>query len=98
MAQNAHMITATYMPATGCKGARVKLHSDRYNESIIFSYDDSFNNISDMAVDWLQTRGADVICTGSISKRSDAIAVYCPNGRATSLKEIKAGALIKGTK
>lgn len=61
---NFHIITVTYLGATNFKGSRVKLHSDRFNESKIINYDHSYNNTSEIAQAYLESKGFELIGHG----------------------------------
>ena len=63
-----HGITAKYMSPTNTKGARVKLISCRFNESIIINYDYSKNSIYEIAQVYLESKGFNIIALAETQK------------------------------
>lgn len=55
--QNLHCFEISYLAPTNCKGSRVKIHSLRFNQTIIISYNYNFNSIYDIAENYLKTIG-----------------------------------------
>lgn len=49
---------ATYLPPTNTKGARVKIASN--NKKEIISYNYNYNNIKDVAINYLKEKGYNV--------------------------------------
>lgn len=70
--KNYHIIEVKYIGPTDTQGARVKLFSQRLNESKIISFDYSKNSITDMAKDYLETRKFKIVGMGE-SKMGYAI-------------------------
>ncbi len=54
---NVHAITIKYIGPTNNRGSRVSITSDRFKERVLISYDYSMNNIYDMAISYLETKG-----------------------------------------
>ena len=63
---NYHLIEARYIGATNSRGSRVKLVSARFEQSITIPYNYEFNNARDIAIDWLQSNGHNVIGSGEV--------------------------------
>ena len=53
-AKNYHIITVKRLGATNEKGTRVKITSERFNNTIILPYNYEFETIKDIAVDKLK--------------------------------------------
>ena len=62
--KNFHILKVKYLSPTNYKGARVKITSERFEQSKIISYDYSKNSIKDMAIDWLEKEGFEIIGHG----------------------------------
>ncbi len=60
---NFHSIKLTYLGATNTKGARVKLTSTRFDQSVTLSCDYKCNGLQDQAVKWLTANGFEVVGT-----------------------------------
>lgn len=56
-----HALQVTFLGATNTKGSRVKIKSERFNKSKIISYNYEFNNIYDIAKDYLEKNGFEII-------------------------------------
>ena len=52
--KNYHIITVKLLSATNVKGARVKITSEWFNDTIILPYNYEFETIKDIAVDKLK--------------------------------------------
>ena len=52
--QSFQMLDISVIPASNTKGTRVKIHDLRFNEKIIIPYDYRFNQILDVALDYLK--------------------------------------------
>lgn len=61
--ENLHIIELKYLGATNTRGSRVKLTSKRFNESKTIAYNYKLNHIEDMAVEYLESKGFDIIGT-----------------------------------
>jgi hypothetical protein len=66
--ENLHLIEVTYHGATNTQGARVKITSHRFKESIYISFDYALNNIYDMAEAYLNAKGFDIVAMGETKK------------------------------
>lgn len=63
--ENLHKIKTSYLGATNTKGARVKIYSERFRESVIIPYySEEFNSALDIAIHWLQSKGFDIVGKG----------------------------------
>lgn len=54
---NLHAFTITFLGATYHKSSRLKIKSERFNQSVIIPYDHAFNNTLDIAKDYLTKNG-----------------------------------------
>lgn len=52
--ENYHILKITYLGATNNRGSRIKIKSERFEQSVTISYDYSCNNSLDGAVKWLK--------------------------------------------
>jgi len=55
--QPLHAIKVSYIPATGTRGSRVKLVSERFEETVVIHYDYKFSSSADIAQDYLEKKG-----------------------------------------
>ena len=55
--QNYHVIKVTYLLPTNSRGSRVKLYSERFEQSLIIHYDYRFANTYEIAQDYLVSIG-----------------------------------------
>lgn len=53
-----HLLTVKYLGPTNYRGGRVKISSDRFEESKTISYDHLFNSSLEQAVSWCENVGA----------------------------------------
>jgi hypothetical protein len=83
---NYHLIVVSYMGATNSRGSRMKLTSLRFGDSVLLSYDYSFNQGKDQAIKYLHDTGFDPIGAGYDEKKGDSI-IICKT--FNSLKETK---------
>ena len=83
---NYHLIVVSYMGATNSRGSRMKLTSLRFGDSVLLSYDYSFNQGKDQAIKYLHDTGFDPIGAGYDEKKGDSI-IICKS--FNSLKETK---------
>ena len=60
---NFHLLTVKYCGPTNTRGSRIKITSDRFNDSVTVPYSYSFNGSSNQAHAWLQAHGYNVIGT-----------------------------------
>ena len=65
--QNLHIIEIRFLPPTINKGDRVSLKSNRFNESKVISYTYSHNDIKGDAIDYLESKGFNIIGYGQSS-------------------------------
>ena len=61
--ENLHILKTSYLGATNTRGARVKIYSERFRQSVIISYTYE-NRAQDMAINWLQEKGFEIIGKG----------------------------------
>lgn len=54
--ENFHILTVKYIGPSNFKGSRVKITSDRFDESKTIEYDHSYDSTLDMAVDYLRSK------------------------------------------
>ena len=83
--KNYHIFTIKYLGATNTKGSRVKITSERFKQSVIISYNYTFNSTTDMAQDYLKAKGHAIIGQGEGPKCDYLIAKAINN----SFKELK---------
>jgi hypothetical protein len=83
---NYHLIVVSYLGATNSRGSRIKLTSMRFGDSVLLSYDYSFNQAKDQAIQYLNNLGFDPIGAGYDEKKGDSI-IICKT--FNSLKETK---------
>lgn len=83
---NYHLIKVSYLGATNSRGSRMKLTSLRFNDSVLLSYDYSFNQGKDQAIKYLQETGFKPIGQGYDEQKGDTI-IIC--NTFNSLKETK---------
>lgn len=83
---NYHAIRVSYLGPTNSRGSRMKLTSLRFNDSLMLSYDYSFNQGRDQAINFLQLNGFEVIGSCYDEIKQDSI-IICQN--FMSLREIK---------
>ena len=58
---NYHVIKAKYLGPTDYRGSRVQLISDRFEQRVTIDYDHSFNGTKDIAIDWLERHGFNIL-------------------------------------
>lgn len=59
--QNFHVLKIYYIGPTDYLGSRVKIKSERFKCSVTIDYDHRYNGICDIAQNWLQGKGFDLI-------------------------------------
>lgn len=59
--KNTHALFIKYHGATNNGGSRVSITSDRFKERVYISYDYQYNNIYDMAQNYLESIGFNLI-------------------------------------
>ena len=72
---NYHAIRVSYLGATNSRGSRMKLTSLRFNDSVTLSYDYSFNQGRDQAINFLQVNGFEVVGSCYDEKKQDSIII-----------------------
>ena len=72
MIQNYHILRIKYIGPTNHNGSRVKIISDRFQQSKTIDYDHRFSRITDMAEAWLKEHGFNIIGTGEL-KNEDVL-------------------------
>lgn len=58
---NYHVIKAKYMGPTNYTSARIKLISDRFEQSVTIDYDHQYNGTKDIAIAWLEEHGFNIV-------------------------------------
>ena len=61
---NFHIIKVSFIGWSDSKGSRVKLASERFKTSKLISYNHDFNSTYEVAVDWLNRNGFNVVGKG----------------------------------
>jgi hypothetical protein len=61
---NVHVIKLTYVGATNYKGSQVKIQSERFKQTKLISYNRRFDNIAEVAADYLQKMGFEIVAKG----------------------------------
>ena len=61
---NLHLFSVKYIGPSNSRGSRLKIESKRFGQSITLSYDYKIGNIKDQAVQYLQSKGFDILGTG----------------------------------
>jgi hypothetical protein len=62
--QNYHILKINYLGATNYKSSRVKITSERFEQSRIINYDHDYNSIADIAQAYLEKKGFKFIGKG----------------------------------
>lgn len=63
---NYHALTVTYLGPTNNLGSRVRIKSDRFEQSITIAYDYEFNNTLEVAADYLSKKGFNLVGKGEL--------------------------------
>ena len=66
--ENLHAFTIKYIGPTNTKGSRVKITSERFGQSKTFAYNYAYNNVVDMAEEYLEDLGFNLIGAAETSK------------------------------
>ena len=66
--ENLHAFTIKYLGPTNTKGSRVKITSERFEQSKTFAYNYTYSNIVDMAEEYLQKFGFNLVGVAETSK------------------------------
>jgi hypothetical protein len=59
--ENLHILKTSYLGATNTRGARVKIYSERFRQSVVIPYNYRFNSALDIAINWLQSKGFEIV-------------------------------------
>ena len=59
--KNLHALEIKFYPATNNSGARVGIISKRFKQRITISFDYSFNTITEIAINYLQKNGFNIV-------------------------------------
>lgn len=59
--KNYHALEVTHVSPTESRGARVKIKSHRFKQSKIISFDYTYNETYEMAQNWLESNGFELI-------------------------------------
>ena len=86
--KNFHLIEARYFGPTNTRGSRIKLISARFEQSVTIPYNYEFNNARDIAMDWLEKNGHNVVGSGEVGPHY-VIVVDHKDGMFKPLREEK---------
>jgi hypothetical protein len=59
---NKHLIDVRYIATTSTRPSRVSLKSPRFKDRVVIPYDHAYNDITDMAAQWLIANGYTIFC------------------------------------
>jgi hypothetical protein len=62
--ENFHLIEVKYLGTTNSRGSRVKMTSNRFNESVTIPYDYKLNKVTEMAEEYLKEKGFTIVGQG----------------------------------
>lgn len=62
--KNYHILKVKYIGPTNSRGSRVKITSDRFQQSVTMNYDNAYNTATDIAAAWLLRNGFTVVGKG----------------------------------
>jgi len=62
--QNYHILEVKYYGPTSHKGSRIRIYSERFNQTIFIPFDNEYSNISEMAQKYLAEKGFKLIGKG----------------------------------
>lgn len=68
MLTNYHILEVTFISPTNHRGARLKIKSLRFDQSIIIPFDDKLTGIDRMAAEFLKNRGFNLVGMGESKK------------------------------
>jgi hypothetical protein len=83
--KNLHTFKIKYIGPTDTKGSRVKITSERYEQSVVIDYGSTHSQIFDVAIEYLNERGFDIQFTASGMNNT----VYLMSEAFKPLKELK---------
>ena len=86
--KNYHLIQAKYFGPTNTRGSRIKLTSGRFEQSVTIPYNYEFNTARDIAIDYLEKNGHNVVGSGEIDGHY-VIVVDATDHVFKPLKEVK---------
>lgn len=66
--ENYHILIVSYLGATNTRGSRIKIKSERFEQSVTISYDHECNNSLDGAKKWLKENEFEVIGQGESNR------------------------------
>ena len=66
--KNYHLLSVKYLGATNYRGSRVKITSDRFEQSVTIPYDYEENTIAGMAQKYLESKGFELVGLGEAKK------------------------------
>ena len=70
--KNYHLFTVKYLGATNTKGARIKITSERFEQSITLSKDYSVE-ATEQAINYLNDKGFNIVGRGNGSNQTDVL-------------------------
>ena len=62
--QNFHILKIGFIGASEHRPSRVKITSERFKQSVLFSYDHEYNNTLQCATEWLLNNGFNIVGHG----------------------------------
>jgi hypothetical protein len=65
---NFHVLNVTYIPATNFHSSCVKIHSDRFKQSVLIDFNSEYDNTYEIAMEWILNNGFNVIGKGEATK------------------------------
>lgn len=70
--KNYHLFTVKYLGATNAQGARIKITSERFEQSVTLSRDYSTES-TEQAINYLNDKGFNIIGRGNGSNQTDIL-------------------------
>ena len=86
---NYHIIVVSYLGVTNSRGARMKLTSLRFGDSVTLNYDYSFDSGKEQAIRYLNETGFDPIGAGYDEKKQDSLIICKTFNSLRETKKIK---------
>lgn len=59
--KNYHVLKVTFLGPTNYRDGRVKIQSERFKESVTINYNHNYNNTKEVAANWLDSKGFNII-------------------------------------
>lgn len=87
--ENFHLIEARYFGPTNSRGSRIKLTSSRFEQSKTIPYNYEFNNARDIAIDYLEKEGHNVLGSGEVNGHYVIVCGASDEHTFKPLKEVK---------